>query len=102
MACMKVFDGPQQYTLPDFTLGSAILYVNGSIHDKNKNVKKDRDQIAAVKAAGYYPFVIKNEEVDSMTNATLKLYLLGIWASLKGSLYEKVYRTEREYACLRN
>jgi hypothetical protein len=103
MACMKVFDGPQQYTLPDFTLGSAILYVNGTIHDKNKNVRKDKDQIAAVKEAGYFPFVIKNEEIDNMTNASLKLYLLGIWASLKAPMmYEKVYRNEREYACLRS
>jgi hypothetical protein len=102
-ACMKVFDGPQLYTLPDFViLRDAILNVNGEVHEKQKNVRKDRDQVQAILAAGKSFFVINNSEVDNMTNSTLKLYLLGIWAALKGSMYEKVYRNEKEYACLRN
>jgi hypothetical protein len=101
--CFKVFDDAGQYCMPDFIIGKSILNINGGIHDKNqKHVKKDRFQIAELRAAGYVFSVLMNAEVDNMTNATLKAYLHAVAMSgREPSLNERFYRGEREYACLR-
>lgn len=101
--CYTLFDGPGQYSLPDFVIDrTGILYVNGDVHEKAKNVRKDREQIKALSDAGYAVFVIKNEEIDYTTDSGLKQRLLGIHRAVKDpSLHTKIYRNEREYACLR-
>lgn len=101
--CYAVFDGPGQYSLPDFVLDkTGILYVNGGIHDKAKNVRKDREQIKALQAAGFSVFVIKNEEIDYSTDSKLRAWLVGIYEAVKDpSLYSRIFRNEKEYACLR-
>lgn len=104
--CFQLYDEPALYCMPDFILENegkkGVIYVNGGIHDKNKQTKKDRRQIGELKAAGYKVFVIKNEEIDSMTNATLIGYLRTVFdAVANDGLYKIMYDNEKEYACLR-
>lgn len=100
--CFTVFDQAGLYCLPDFIIGKSILNINGGVHDKNKNIRKDKYQITELQAAGYVFALLKNEEIDNMTNATLKAYLYAtLLASREPSLNAQFFRGEKEYACLR-
>ena len=100
--CFVRFNEIGLYCLPDFIIGKSILNINGGVHDKNRNVRKDKYQITELKAAGYVFSVLKNEEIDNMTNATLKAYLYANYlAAQDPRLNQQFYRGEKEYACLR-
>lgn len=101
--CFTAYDEVGLYCMPDFILNEkGIIYVNGEVHDKNKNIKKDKRQIAELKAAGFKVFVINNDEIDSCTDSGLKMRLFAMYKAVNDeALYTRLYDGEKEYACLR-
>lgn len=94
------------YCLPDFILENGerkgVLYVNGGVHDKEKQRKKDRYQVSELRSAGVKVFVLNNSECDNMTDATLMGYLKSVWRAVDNdALYEAMYGKEKEYYALR-
>lgn len=99
--CRKVYDEPGQYCMPDFIItGTKILNINGGIHEKNKkHIEKDRYQVRELLHDGNLVFILNNEEMDNMHNATLIAYLLTI-AHADSHLWHLMYDNEKEYPCL--
>lgn len=104
--CFIWYNEKGQYCLPDFIISNGerkgVLYVNGSIHEKEKQRKKDRYQVSELRLAGIKVFVINNSEIDNMTDATLTAYLKSVYRAVADDgLYEAMYKAEKEYPCLR-
>lgn len=97
--CKWVYNDAGQYCMPDFILGKNVLNLNGGVHEKNhKHIMKDHFQIEELERNGRLVFLLKNEEVDNMTNATLIGYLQTV-ANADSRTHETMYRDEQEYVC---
>lgn len=103
--CGVHFDEYGMYCLPANVLlngdSRGVLYVNGQVHEKAKVLRRDKLQVRKFRAEGWPVFVLKNEEIDNMTNATLKATLYAFWRAVAHpDLYERLYRGEKEYLAL--
>ena len=114
--CGFEYNAPGQYCLPDIMIfwrryknpeddGVGVVFVNGGVHEKNdKHIKKDRNQIRELRAAGIKVFILKNSEIDNMTQTTLRAVCHSFWISLSqtgSALYERMMEGEKEYPAMR-
>jgi hypothetical protein len=100
-SCHASYNAPMQYCMPDLLLPSrpvkAIVFVNGSVHDKARVRKKDKAQIAVLRGLGYEVFVATNYMIDRAEQTNLRLYALGIQTAINNpALYVAAYNGERE------
>ena len=107
--CEIVYSQKFQYCVPDLILTSkdrqsrfGIVFVNeGKAHGKNSVVERDKTQINLLWAQSYEVFVITDTEIYSMTDSSLRLWLLGAARALESlNLPQAIYNGEKEYRCL--
>lgn len=109
VGCEILYNRKFQFCIPDIILSakegsaSGVVFVNeDETHGKNRIVDKDRTQIQLLREMGFAVFVISDQEIYSMTDSSLRLWLYGAAQSLRSAgAAEAMYRGEKEYRCLR-
>ncbi|WP_411753264.1 hypothetical protein [Serratia sp. (in: enterobacteria)] len=88
------------YMMPDLMIGKIVIFVNGPIHTKHKQAKKDEHQIRQLLKLGYIVYVFENDDVYELTqqkkfivHAMLRYISLAI---LQNSLYFDLFIHEKE------
>jgi hypothetical protein len=89
------------YCMPDLLVlngdKAAVVFVNGSIHDKAKVRKKDLRQIETLAIFGYRVFVIMNDLIDNCQTAWLRALAYTTWhATADEQLYRQMHEGEKE------
>lgn len=90
------------YMMPDLMLGKTVIFVNGSVHTKHKQSKKDEHQIRQLLKLGYQVYVFENDDVYELTqqkkfivHAMLRYIYL---ATSEMSRYYDLFIKEKEMA----
>jgi len=95
------FCNKHDYCLPDL-IGTTVhhisaIFVNGPHHERDKRTLKDKEVYSRLKEQSVNVFIIKPEEIDAMTDASLVLWLEGTTRADPDGVYEG----EKEYSCFR-
>ena len=101
--CGLQFSEPDQFCMPDIVVISptsetkSVVLVNGRVHDKTKQKKKDGRQIQTLRLFGYRIFVIKNDLIDNCENFWLKAIASAIFTCTNSEyIYKRLAEGEKE------
>lgn len=105
--CHVVFDGPEQYCLPDFRIydnatNEAFIFVHGSIHFKDEKRRKHDYRIyQELLSHDFKCFVIKNETIETATWSVLFAWvMLAVGCMRDNKRYLALYSNEKELGYL--
>lgn len=106
--CKTLYGEKFDYCCPDIIIFGedrrrlGVIYCNEEdVHGRDKVIERDHHQIEKLRDLDYDVFVIMDFEINRMTNASLKLWLLGVRTAMGIKLLPKVvYNGDKDYPCL--